>query len=723
MLIKKFAFVLLLLVLSSSVAFSQASITTANDKWTITNGKIRLVLSKGSAGAVTVTSLALVSGGAEWAAPGTQISAAIESSAGFSNATFRFVADKITPLPGGAKQLELRLKDPSTAALLSLRIRVFPETAALQFSARLENDGKQTLPAVSRLDPLQLTLGPSALNVYSTRRRQHGFFPDGSLDSDREFTSWTVFENGSSRESLLVGGEPGGGILQWRLNATKSDQGFTLRAGNVTRTPQAQQVAPGTGIDTPIAFLSLAKGEADEVTNETFRYLKRYVFQAPLPNGPPAVYNLWFTDPDSEATLYEELRFARRVGFDVLVHDAGWFEGASTVPGMNDWSKGLGSYQESRVKFPSGMRAYSNAVRRAGLKFGLWVDPPNVDASRVKSGEIPEAWLAKIDGKELGNSHPSLTTTKQLCLGNPKVVAWLKVQLGTLIATYDVEWIKWDPSATTSYSCDRTDHGHGATDGAYAAYRGRMEILRYLMQRFPQLSGFEVDPSLEYSRVNPAPKELLPGGYVNEFITGPMVSPHVWGSFSAAGVGDAAAAKDLVKNWFSASALDYDLRAHFMRGISFGNINGMVSQRLSQGPPGYIEALKRNLQAFKGYRHLLREDVYHLHLKSPENWRVIEYVDADSSEAVVFVFRDGGVDDLNVFSLKGLEPNANYLVTSLNDRPGRERIIRGAELMTKGINSKLPDEWLSKGDNMGDKNSEDQVRTGSDIILFKRLQK
>ena len=79
------------------------------------------------------------------------------------------------------------------------------------------------------------------------------------------------------------------------------------------------------------------------------------------------------------------------------------------------------------------------------MKFGLWVDPGNVDAALVESGRIPADWLAEVDGKTMDSTHPSLSPTKQLCLGNPNVVAWIKKQLADLIERYGLEWIKWIP--------------------------------------------------------------------------------------------------------------------------------------------------------------------------------------------------------------------------------------------------------------------------------------
>jgi Melibiase len=342
----------------------------------------------------------------------------------------------------------------------------------------------------------------------------------------------------------------------------------------------------------------------------------------------------------SEDYLLEELQFARRMGFDVFYHDASWYEGSSLVPGTNDWSSGLGSYRESPEKFPSGLKHLSEAVRKAGMKFGIWVDPGNVDSERVAKGEFPDSWLAKIDGAPLVSRHPSLAPMTQLCLGNPDVVAFVKQNLGRIIDQWNLEWIKWDPSGTVNNNCNRTDHGHARNNGAYSAWKGKLEVWSYLMERYPQLSGFECDPSLRYARSNPATKSVLPGGYITEFITGPMVSPYVWGS-------PYSAKSELGMKWYSASALDYDIRKHLVHGFVFGNIDGMLSQRLSAAPQGYLEAFQRNLLFFKRYRHLLTEDVYHPALSVGASWSAIQYIKEDGSESVVFVFRDGGAEAIN----------------------------------------------------------------------------
>jgi hypothetical protein len=707
------------LILFSCLAFSEVSINKSLSGWEISNGHIRLDLATSAQG-VQLKSLRCEDG-TEWAAASSPFLAIPDK----GGARYQFTGDEILSLENGGKQLTLRFKS-SAGGVLSLRIKLHPQGAVFEVTSLLENDGQKTLLLNPHIDPLLLNLKTpaSGLKFYSSEPGKHGFQPVAASKASSEFRDWLVLENSAAGESLLAGGELGMGMLAWQATVQKSANAITVTAGNILlKTPKSGvvpvfELAPGESVESPLSFVSLAKGDTDNVGNEAYRYLKRYVFPAPMENAPWLTYCIWLTERNAEEHLLKELEIAKRIDVDVFYHDATWYEGASIVPGMNDWSKGLGSYRENKEKFPHGIKNMSDTIRAAGFKFGIWVDPGNVDAARVKAGEIPDEWLVKVDGKAVKTEHPSLSITRELCLGDPKVIEWIKKQLVDIIEKWNIQWVKWDPSATVTYECNRTDHGHGKTNGAYAAYRGRVEITRYLLEKFPNLVGFECDPSLSYSRTNPGPRGLLPGGYTNEFITGPMVSPYVWGSLATAGKGDASASY-LTQHWYSASALDYYLRKNLMHGFSFGNINGMSSQLLSKAPAGYLEALERNVYYFKKYRSLLLEDVYHPQLNSA-GWSSIQYIKPDSSESVVYVFRDKSPTATTTLKLRALAPRAKYEVTSLNDRPGRERVMSGADLM-KGMSLHLPDKWLSENDGVFSQEYANQQLYGSDVLLLHRL--
>lgn len=86
---------------------------------------------------------------------------------------------------------------------------------------------------------------------------------------------------------------------------------------------------------------------------------------------------------------------------------------------------------------------------------------------------------------------------------------------------------------------------------------------------------------------------------------------------------------------------------------------------------------------------------------------------------MVYIFRDKSKIADTIVNLRGLDAKAKYQVTSLNDRPGRDRVMTGEALMN-GIATHLPHQWLSIGDG-AIKEFADQQNYGSDILLLRRI--
>ena len=104
------------------------------------------------------------------------------------------------------------------------------------------------------------------MKAYSSVQGQFGFQSVGGVATARDFPDWVVLRNESSGESALVGGEPGLGVLGWKATTHPSTSGTILQAGTVLLKNKEGapapvfELAPGQSVETPLTFLTLAKG-------------------------------------------------------------------------------------------------------------------------------------------------------------------------------------------------------------------------------------------------------------------------------------------------------------------------------------------------------------------------------------------------------------------------------------------------------------------------------
>ena len=213
---------------TATFATAQVSITKLPAGWEMTNGHIRVELAH-AARTVELKSLRR-EGGAEWAVPDTPLVAFPDK----SDHQYAYADDTISDLPKGGKQLTLRFQSDS-GGLFSLMLRLYPTSAVMELAAQIENRAQSVLILDPHIDPLFLTLkNPTGgLKVYSSVPNQDGFQPVDSSSAAPEFHDWVVLGNEDAGESALVGGEPGLGILGWKVNTRPSTNGTVIRAGSI----------------------------------------------------------------------------------------------------------------------------------------------------------------------------------------------------------------------------------------------------------------------------------------------------------------------------------------------------------------------------------------------------------------------------------------------------------------------------------------------------------
>ena len=154
------------------------------------------------------------------------------------------------------------------------------------------------------------------------------------------------------------------------------------------------------------------------------------------PTGPRPVHlNTWeavYFDHDLDR-LRQLVDRAAEVGIERFVLDDGWFHlRRHDRAGLGDW------WVDPDV-WPDGLAPLIDAVRAAGMEFGLWVEPEMVSPDSELYRRHPD-W-ALSDAR-----YPTVLARHQLVLdlGRRDVRQYLFERIDALLAGHDIAYLKWD---------------------------------------------------------------------------------------------------------------------------------------------------------------------------------------------------------------------------------------------------------------------------------------
>lgn len=668
----------------------------------VDTGALRLEMEFASEGGVLLHSFALKGSRKDWVSKGEAAGINLRSEGVSLNGLaagqgFQHAGRTHRMTPQGAREVRIELEHAAAKLRATLLLTAFPGSPVIDLRLRLRNHGQQPIRNLSRFDPLSIALALEekplrahwvTRNNYALQRAEvsEALTVDGGDWNGPKAAGWLALEDATRGEFLVAGIE---WERQWAFDLQPEGEGKELRLTAGLRRGATVDLAPGASLESPRVFVGLARGDLDDAANVTRDYLLDHVL-APAPGGfPHVVYNIWSTEQEGvEQRLSQEARFAaERLGVEVFYHDAAWYRD-SDVTGKERWGVGLGSYTEDRRKLPGGLRGLSDTVHGLGMKFGLWVCPEMVDVTAMEREIIPDRWMTMAKGEFNTQKIDGWNPMKMLCLGSPEVEEHLRQQLLRLARGFRLDWLKWDASGLPGLdiACDRTDHGHQAGNGSLAAMAGKYRILDSLYAQNPSLilEQCSYGTRLDYgmgrrgARANWLSDSTAPSSHVRENV---MAATYVLPASH-------------VMTWVMRDAevgqpqppifLDTIFRSRMMGGFGFGTLHGSLSESVSLYPPTTIEAAVRNIQAYKGYRHLLGQHTYHLTPLGQTNaWQAMQFAARDRREGIAFFFRNNARDTDNTFKLRGLAPRTEYEIISLND--GSVRYRRGSQLMREGI--------------------------------------
>jgi len=261
--------------------------------------------------------------------------------------------------------------------------------------------------------------------------------------------------------SLLVAYEHGSQVpdkfLEYKLSPDKS---ITLKAfkGNyyngfqVDNTHSYQTIWFETGA---------VAGDIDLLAGNYRNFVLHYMSLNSESRKPYIFYNTWnFQERNrnwykkpylADMTLermMKEIDVAHRMGIEVFVIDAGWFEKTG------DWTPSL-------KRFPDGLKTISKRLKDNGMKLGLWFNPTvaAVSSNMLKNHRDCVRTINEDEGK------PFQVWETEESFGMCLVSSYREAFADELIRLYKelgVTYFKWD--AIGQYECNDPRHFHGNSD-------------------------------------------------------------------------------------------------------------------------------------------------------------------------------------------------------------------------------------------------------------------
>ncbi len=374
-------------------------------------------------------------------------------------------------LPNGCREYSY-VGDVAGEQGLQLKVvfRAADDDPVIRFHYELLSDRPRhlTKPAGSdRISYLGLSLSglthASELRLSEFNEQLHSYMPverslDARLFSDREEAMGPILLAGDDTEQLLMAYEHGSTapdeFLHYRLSP---DRSVTLDAvkGNYW---SGEEVGPGKPYSTIWFEMGAIRGDRMALQKAYRSFVLKHLALSPATRKPRIFYNTWnyqerlknwegkpYLSEMNEERMLKEIEVAHRMGVDVFVLDAGWFE----KPG--DW-------QPSPGRFPGGLARVKAKLDSYGMKLGLWF-APRMAALTSEMLRTHMDCIKTLDGKQPG---PWVVWETEASLGCCVVSRYgpdFAAELVRLNRELGVTYFKFD--AVDQYGCNDPNHGHG----------------------------------------------------------------------------------------------------------------------------------------------------------------------------------------------------------------------------------------------------------------------
>lgn len=355
----------------------------------------------------------------------------------------------------------------------------------------------------------------------------------------------------------------------------------------------------------------------------------------------------------NQQSLAELMRDAKDLGVDMFLLDDGWF--ANKYPRKDDRA-GLGDWEATRDKLPEGVPGLVRDAKKAGVKFGIWIEPEMVNPKSELFEKHPD-WVIMQPNRETYYYRNQLV----LDISNPKVQDYVFGIVDRIMTENpDVAYFKWDCNSviTNIYS----PYHKGNQGNFYIDHiRGIYSVLTRIHDKYPRL-----------------PMMLCSGGggrmdyemlkYFTEFWCSDDTDPYerIYIQWSLSKFFPSKAMGSHVTNWNRRTSVKF--RTDVCSACKLGFDIDLKS--LSPDDYKFVQGAVKNYNDLKPV--ILDGDQYRLVSPYEGNHCAINYVSKDRQRAVLFAYdlHPRYKEPLMKVRLQGLEPGKVYTVRETNLMPG-----------------------------------------------------
>ena len=376
-------------------------------------------------------------------------------------------------LPDGNTSLDLavasagRSSDPTGQLLVvTLKDKVYPVQVKVYFKAYNGTDIISTWSDITNLGKRDIKLNRYCSAFMPLQRgdnylvHMHGAWaaeneidntpvPNGEIvlaEKDGMRTAWVnnpsimMTLDGSPREES---GQVFGGTLLWsgnyKIRCVASNRRLTVIAG-INEDNSQYTLEGGETFTTPEFAMTFSNEGKGGVSRAFHTWARKYALQ----HGDrlrDILLNSWegvYFDI-SQPKMEEMMANVHKLGGELFVMDDGWF--GNKYP-RNNGTSSLGDWTVDTRKLPGGIKSLTEAAKRHGVKFGIWIEPEMANIKSELYEKHPD-WILQVKNRKPTVGRGGTQVLLDLC--NPKVQDFVYSVTDNLMKENpDIAYIKWD---------------------------------------------------------------------------------------------------------------------------------------------------------------------------------------------------------------------------------------------------------------------------------------